>query len=184
MAAAAGGEAAAFEALYFRYRDWVMGVAFRFAGEREGALDAVQETFAYLHRKLPGLRLSGRLTTLLYPAAKHAALAARGKRRLAQGGAERGAEPAVWGDIPGAHAELHAAVSTLPEAQREALLMRYVSGMSVREIALALGVAEGTIKSRLHHAVAGVSAFVRAAEGAGSPAAAAEGGEGPRGAVR
>ena len=48
---------------------------------------------------------------------------------------------------------LAAAVSKLPDGQREVLLMRVVDEMSVTEIALALGVPEGTVKSRLHHAV-------------------------------
>ena len=47
-----GGEAAAFEAIYYRYRDWVARLAQRFCGN-EDALDVVQETFLYLHRKFP-----------------------------------------------------------------------------------------------------------------------------------
>ena len=42
----------------------------------------------------------------------------------------------------------------LPDGQREVLLMRVVDDMAVAEIALALGIPEGTVKSRLHHALA------------------------------
>jgi DNA-directed RNA polymerase specialized sigma24 family protein len=36
--------------------------------------------------------------------------------------------------------------------------MRAVDGMSTAEIALALGIPEGTVKSRLHHAIAALKA--------------------------
>ena len=42
----------------------------------------------------------------------------------------------------------------LPEAHREVLLMRFVDGMSLAEIAEALSVPDGTVKSRLHNAAA------------------------------
>ncbi|HEX5047019.1 MAG TPA: sigma factor, partial [Gammaproteobacteria bacterium] len=65
----------AFEALYRRHRDFVLRVARRFTRDRELALDALQETFAYLLRKFPpagsGLVLTARLQTLLYPVAKN-----------------------------------------------------------------------------------------------------------------
>ena len=55
----------------------------RFAQDRDIALDALQETFCYLLRKFPpegeGLTLTARLTTLLYPVAKHYALDMRRK---------------------------------------------------------------------------------------------------------
>ena len=80
MAALNGGEAAAFEAIYFRYRDWVARLAQRICGNENDALDVVQETFLYLHRKFPGFVLSARLTTFLYPVVRHLAQAIRRKR--------------------------------------------------------------------------------------------------------
>lgn len=157
VAAAARGDGRAFEALYYRHRDWVMGVAVRFAGERELALDVVQETFAYLHAKLPRLKLTARLTTFLYPVAKHTALAMRRKRRGVAGPVvEDVGLPAPAEGALGAYGALHAAVRALPEAQREVLLMRFVSGMEMAEIAAALELPVGTVKSRLHYALRAV----------------------------
>jgi RNA polymerase sigma-70 factor (ECF subfamily) len=51
VAAINDGDTRAFEALYFRYRDWVYNLAWRFTANREDALDTLQETFAYLLRK-------------------------------------------------------------------------------------------------------------------------------------
>ena len=74
------GDATAFEALYYRYRDWVVRLARRITGNDADALDVLQETFAYLLGKFPGLRLTARMTTFLYPAVKHLSLVARSKR--------------------------------------------------------------------------------------------------------
>ena len=43
----------------------------------EDALDVLQETFAYVVRNLPDLKLSAQMRTFLYPAIKHLALARR-----------------------------------------------------------------------------------------------------------
>jgi RNA polymerase sigma-70 factor, ECF subfamily len=150
VAAAGAGDLAAFEVLYLRHRDWTVALAHRFAGDRELALDVLQETFAYLLRRLPGLRLTARLTTFLYPVVKHNAQEARRKRRL---GAPREDDASSVPASPD-HAPLRAAVDALPEPQREVLLMRFASGMTMGEIALALNVPVGTVKSRLHHALA------------------------------
>src|SRR5213594_1361660 len=79
IAAINDGEAAAFEALYFRYRDWVVGLAHRFTGDSDSALDVLQETFLYFLRKFPGFRLTASLKTFLYPAIRNLSIAARRK---------------------------------------------------------------------------------------------------------
>jgi RNA polymerase sigma-70 factor (ECF subfamily) len=54
-------------------------------------------------------------------------------------------------DPADARPELAAVLDGLPEGQREVLLMRFVDGMSLQEIAAALSIPEGTVKSRLHY---------------------------------
>ena len=44
-------------------------------------------------------------------------------------------------------------VTTLPPAHQEVLLLRFVDGFSLNEIAEALEIPLGTVKSRLHHAL-------------------------------
>lgn len=160
VAAANAGDAAAFEAIYLRYRAWAASLAFRFCGDRDLAQDVVQEAFAYLFRKFPGFRLKGsaRLTAILYPAVRNTALALRRKRKpdAASGAVEAFADPRLSGEADAS--VLAAAVERLPEPQREVLLMRVVDEMAVAEIALALGIPEGTVKSRLHHTLAALRA--------------------------
>lgn len=148
------GDVSAFEAIYYRYRDWVVRLAYRFTANREDALDVLQDTFAYLLGKFPGFRLSARMTTFLYPVVRNLSLAMLRKRKryvsdaeIAQEAAARSAERGSFRE------ELSAIVSALPEKQREVLLMRFVDGMSLEEIAQALKIPVGTVKSRLHHAL-------------------------------
>lgn len=160
VAAANAGDAEALGALYLRYRDWAASLAFRFTGDHDAALDVMQESFAYLFGKFGergGFRLRARLTTFLYPVIKNNALAARRKKRpegVEPEGLEVFAAPEESpGGSPVPREALVAAVSRLRAGQREVLLMRVVDEMSVTEIALALGIPEGTVKSRMHHAV-------------------------------
>ena len=158
MRAINAGDLAAFDGLYYRYRDWVVRLARRFTGHDDDALDVLQETFGYVFRKFPGFHLTASMTTFLYPVVKNLSLAARRKRtRQAQFPDDASSsEPAAPAgvDHEAGRAELQAVLAGLPEGQRDVLLMRFVDGMSLAEIAEALGIPEGTVKSRLHNAIA------------------------------
>jgi RNA polymerase sigma-70 factor (ECF subfamily) len=153
IASANNGDAEAFDALYYRYRDWVYRLAWRFTGNHQDALDVLQETFIYLLKKFPGFELTASMTTFLYPVVKHISLAGRRRsRRFAS-------DEEVLSRIPAppaekaSRAELAAALGLLEDRQREVLLMRFVDDMSLKEIAAALKIPLGTVKSRLHHAL-------------------------------
>jgi len=156
VAALNAGDVSAFDALYYRYRDWVVRLAARFAGHDDDALDVLQETFAYVLRKFPGFQLTASMTTFLYPVVKHLALATRRKRlRMAGEEALLNAAPSAADPEPfGPRAELEAVLAGLPEAHREVLLMRFVDGLALEEISGALDIPLGTVKSRIHNAIA------------------------------
>lgn len=157
LAAFCRGDADAFEVLYLRHRAFVLRVARRFAPDDDEALDVLQEAFAWLIRKAPGLRLRHRLTTLLYPVAKH--LGADRRRKRARGpralddvalGADAADEPAVEMHFGEDVRDWFAGLGPL---QQEVLALRFADELSLEEIAAALGVPLGTAKSRLHHAL-------------------------------
>ena len=145
----------AFDLLYFRYRDWVVRLAYRYTADRDDALDVLQETFTYLLRKFPGFRLTARMTTFLYPVVKHIAVRiARKRRRVTFSDDLLAGVPATGEGPPSdARAELALVMASLPDAQREVVLMRFVDDMALKEIAAALDIPLGTVKSRLHHAL-------------------------------
>jgi RNA polymerase sigma-70 factor (ECF subfamily) len=151
------GDEAAFHVLYHRYRDWVVSLARRFTGCDSQANDVMQETFLYFLKKFPGFVLTSQLKTFLYPAVRNLSLTAIGKaRKLQTGSDENGiletlAAPEA---IPGAGDDFDFILSELSEDHRETLMLRFVDGLSLAEIAAACGVPLGTVKSRLHHALA------------------------------
>ncbi|MHC4541312.1 MAG: RNA polymerase sigma factor, partial [Planctomycetota bacterium] len=86
---------------------------------------------------------------------KHLSIAARNKSRRSASDEEMlSALPApASGEHDPRRVELAAVLKVLPEPQREVLLMRFVDGMSQQEIAEALAIPLGTVKSRLHNAL-------------------------------
>ena len=164
IAALNDGEAEAFDTLYHRHRTWVADLALRFTGDHGLALDVLQETFLYLLGKFPGFRLTASLRTFLYPAIRHIALTARRKAARLQD------DPEAWnileqsaapGPVAFAEEPLAAALASLSADHREVLLLRFVDGFSLAEIAQATAVPLGTVKSRLHHALAALRADPR-----------------------
>ena len=163
IAAILRGDERAFEELYGAHRDWVFRLALRLTGRHADALDVLQEAFAYLLRRLPELDLRVSLRTFLYPAVQHLSAAARQKAGRAHSDEEAlESAPARAADAATDHEHLAAALRRLPDAQREVLLLRFVEGLLLEEIAGALAIPLGTVKSRLHHALAAL----RADEGA------------------
>ncbi len=151
------GDVEAFGALYRRHRDWVVHLAFRFTGDHSLALDVLQETFLYFLKKFPGFTLNCQLRSFLYPAVRHVAIAARRKAERCQSGdpaaiAQLAAPPHGTTSDSGRE-QLAGVVAALPSLHCEVLLLRFVDGLSLQEIAEALGIPLGTVKSRLHYAL-------------------------------
>jgi RNA polymerase sigma-70 factor, ECF subfamily len=156
IAAINGGDAAAFEVLYFRYRDWVVRLAHRITGDSDMALDVMQETFLYFLRKFPGFRLTANLKTFLYPAVRNLAIAARqktGRYQTTERELERIENAAAPEHALHGAGDLAVVLAGLSEEHREVLLLRFVDGLTLGEIAEAAEIPLGTVKSRLHNAV-------------------------------
>ncbi len=152
----AADAARAFEAIYKRHKDYVVRVALRFARDHDTALDALQETFSYLLRKFPpsgdGLTLTAQLTTFLYPVARNSAITLM--RKADRFPAAEGCSPDDLSENTAPESDdIAAALGDLSDAHREVILLRFVDDMSLAEIASALGIPVGTVKSRLHLAI-------------------------------
>ena len=143
------GDLSAFDEIYARYHEWVAGLAFRFTKNREDALDVLQDTFAYLHRKRQSFELRSQMKTFLYPVVKHLAVS-RAKLARRQAPLDPRLDPAA----PAASIDETAALlSGLSDVQAEVVLLRFVDGLDLQAIADALEVPLGTVKSRLHSAL-------------------------------
>jgi RNA polymerase sigma-70 factor, ECF subfamily len=147
VARANRGDAEALAALYRAHRDWVAALAYRFTGSAEDARDVAQEAFLYLFGRLP-LTLTVSLRGFLYPVVKHQAISTL-RRRKPQAPL---AEDLEWHGAPqeGDFARL---LAELPPEQREVVRLRFGLDFALEEIADALAVPLGTVKSRLHNAL-------------------------------
>jgi len=143
------GDPDAFAEIFRRHRDRMWAVALRTVGDRELAADAVQEAFIAAFRRADRFRGESAVTTWLHRITVNCAI-----DRLRR---QRPTAPLPEVDPADVHdrydqadtaLDVHAALATLPEAQRLALVLVDMQGLSVAEAAAVLEVAEGTVKSR------------------------------------
>jgi RNA polymerase sigma-70 factor (ECF subfamily) len=160
------GDASAFESLIRRHEGRVFGLLMRMLGNREDAEDVAQETFISLHRHGHRFRHDARFSTFVYRVAANAALNRRRtlgrknarlrKLQVRQAAGDdlpttpRNPESAAFGTQ--VQAQVQDALLQLPNDLRIATVLYDIEGLSYREIATALEIPEGTVKSRIHRA--------------------------------
>jgi RNA polymerase sigma-70 factor (ECF subfamily) len=142
----------------------VYGAALRVLGEWNAAQDVAQDVFVELWSH-PGRYdpAAGSLRTYLTVLARRRAIdVVRSElRRIARQERNHRLTPQPGVASPGDEVEaaeaagvVRAAVRLLPDSQREVVELAYFGGLSYREVALAVGIPEGTAKSRLRLALA------------------------------
>jgi RNA polymerase sigma-70 factor (ECF subfamily) len=145
------GDPHAFGVLVHRHRDRLWAVALRTLADREEAADALQDGLISAFRNAASYRGDAAVTTWLHRIVVNACLD-RVRRRQARPAVPLGDRDLA--DHRDEHAlvdtrlDVNAALATLPEAQRAALILVDLEDIPVAEVAVLLGVAEGTIKSR------------------------------------
>lgn len=161
---AVNGDTAAFEALVTPHEAMVWRTCWHYMNNTQDAQDAVQETMLKAWRSLQSWRGDASLSTWLYRIAVSCCLDLLRRRKARPGESmdalqEAGFEPTDPSPGPEASVEaydrrqaLRAALARLPEEQRIALVMTAVEGHSYEEAAAMLGVAVGTVKSRINRA--------------------------------
>ncbi|MEY2513218.1 MAG: hypothetical protein QOJ89_576, partial [bacterium] len=163
---AAGGNGAAFTALYERYYGPLLGYTRSILLDAEDARDATQNALESALRALPGRDTDRPLRPWLYKIAHNEAIDIM-RRRRPQTEMTPALEPLVDGpevdaEQRGRLAELVDDLRTLPERQRGALVMRELNGLSYDEIGQALGLSNEAARravfdarNALHDAVDG-----------------------------
>jgi RNA polymerase sigma-70 factor, ECF subfamily len=162
--AAADGDLDAFEAIVRAYQAHIWRFLRHLLTDAALAEDITQETFIRVHRRLGSFRFQSKFSTWLFSIARNAgidALRSRDRRRgLLAAVPERPPQP-----DPGGQVELKEAVASLPDRLREAFTLIEVFGLTYREAGEAIGVPEGTVKSRVFHARRQLVAWLQAADG-------------------
>jgi len=160
------GDEAAFEQLVRRHEKKVFRLLLRMMGTAAEAEDVAQETFLSLHRHGHRFRGEARFSTFVYRVASNAALNRR--RTLGRNRArlkKLAVRQAAGDDLPQSPREpedstggteisraVRDALESLKPSLRMPVLLYDIEGLAYGEIAEVLGIAEGTVKSRIHRA--------------------------------
>jgi RNA polymerase sigma-70 factor (ECF subfamily) len=171
------GDADAFRHLIERHHDALLHFLFRLTGNRQMAEDAFQEAFLQVHQSIESFDLTRRFKPWLFTIAANKgrdALRRAGRRSAVSlshraGGGDEGDALVDLLQIPlpgpGARIEkeelsrlVQNALDALPPRLREILLLAYFQRLTYNQIAEQFAIPVGTVKSRLHAAVA---AFAR-----------------------
>jgi RNA polymerase sigma-70 factor (ECF subfamily) len=164
----ANGDEAACADLVAEHQRMVVQLAINLLGDRDEALDLSQEVFLRVFRTIHGFRGQSSLRTWIYRIAvnqarnrhrfwnrRHRAdqvsldehVAAHGE--FLSGGESTPDQVLAQKELAG---RLQHALDSLPFDQRTAIVLREIDGLSYEEIAYSLGIAIGTVKSRLTRA--------------------------------
>lgn len=165
---AAAGSAEAFEQLVLKYQTAVYNLCLRMTGDPEDAADMTQESFLKAWRNLESFQGNSAFSTWLYRLASNTCLdhlrSVKRKPQLSLVMEDEDGETQAL-DVPDSapspeeqvialdeQSRLNDALQALDEDQRQILILRAVNGLSYTEIAEALHLKEGTVKSRLARA--------------------------------
>jgi RNA polymerase sigma-70 factor (ECF subfamily) len=164
------GDLGAFEELYRAHAGKLFSVACRMLGNPADAEDLLQEIFLSAHRKLDSFRGESALGTWLYRLATNHCLDYLRSRAARTNQVTDGLEDEAGQFEPGRRTlaeqtvtkmDLERALARLPEGCRAAFVLHDIQGLEHREVAEALGIAEGTSKSQVHKARLRLRALLR-----------------------
>ena len=157
----AEGAAAAldFAALVREHQSMVFSVAYHFLHDRQGAEEVAQEVFLALHRSLDDLQSPAHAAFWLRKVAAQRAIdEGRRRKRRPQVALDEVGEPAARGAAsagdPLLAEMLRRLIASLPETPRMVVILRYQEDLDPMEIAAALQMPVGTVKSHLQRSLA------------------------------
>lgn len=164
------GDPDAFGELFKRHKDRMWAVALRTCRDPELAADAVQDGFISAFRRAESFRGDAQVTTWLHRIIVNACLDRL--RRIKPTSELPDYDLADRHDHHGAvdvRLDVQDALGKIPEAQRLALTLVDMQGLSVAEAARVLEVAEGTVKSRCARGRTALAELLRDKHGDGYP---------------
>jgi len=156
---ARAGDQAAFRKLVERHSVRAMALARRMLGSDVDAEEAAQDAFLRAWRALPRFRGDSSFSTWLHRIVVRRALdrsAALKVRHAVETGLEEAHErsepPAPGGTRRELSRRLDRLLESLPGVQRAAIVLYYYEDRSVEQVAQAMGIPAGTVKTHLHRA--------------------------------
>jgi RNA polymerase sigma-70 factor (ECF subfamily) len=159
------GDRAAFTELAYDVSDRLYGVALRILRDADAAGDVLQQSLVSIWRDLPDLRDPESFEGWSYRVVVHHCHSHLRRTRRLPATVELLPSAATVSDVQisvSLRDELQRAFSRLTTDQRAVVVLTYYQDMSVSEVARALGISFGTVKSRLHAARRAMRAAVEA----------------------
>ncbi len=162
------GDKEAFRMLVEQYRSVLFGTAYLMMRDRGLAEDAVQEALTQIWEHLPSFRLKSSLKTWMVRIVVNEVKQQFRKKQLPTVPLEQASDVAE--DLNEAETtmirneeshHLRQTLEILPQEQREAVVLRYFSELTIPEIAAVTSEREGTIKSRLSRALSRLGEILR-----------------------
>jgi RNA polymerase sigma-70 factor (ECF subfamily) len=169
---AAQADRADFGILYRRYLDRVYGYCFYLLGDHHDAEDATERTFLSALSAIDRFSDDGATFRSWLFRIAHNQLAntlrARSRQRVepldgVPEPASTGGDPSRLAGLADDARRLRAAVASLSEDRRQVVILRFVDGLSAREIGVVLGRSEGAIRVLQHRALRELAAHLEAA---------------------
>ena len=162
--AAQRGDSAAFHELYDTYLERIWTLVVYSIGNSLHAQDVLQTVFLKVFQGLRGFRFQSSLFTWIYRIAHNECLNYHRRRSAPHvpletilGSKDEIDTEQIWNNHQ-SHLEheviLQQAVMQLPFKMREVVILKYVEGLSYKEMSKVLGCAAGTVASRLNRALA------------------------------
>jgi RNA polymerase sigma-70 factor (ECF subfamily) len=152
LAAVASRDKAAFRLLYERHAERVFRFAMSIVRRTHLAEDVLQETMIVVWKRAKTFKGSSKVSTWILGIARNLAFnllrkEKRGDRLPEEKAAERNPAKQIETAV-----QVERALQTLPDHHREVMHLVFYEDMNLREAAEVLGIPEGTVKSRMHHA--------------------------------
>ncbi|MFP5225824.1 MAG: RNA polymerase sigma factor [Actinomycetota bacterium] len=170
----ADGDPSAFEEIVRAHESRVYAVAYRMVGNSEDARDVSQEVFINAFRALPRFRVEAPLSVWFYRSTVNSSINLLRRRKPASslddaeyGLADEHRSPddlALAADTADA---VHEALEALSEDFRAVIVLRDLEDLDYAEVATALDIPIGTVRSRLHRARAQLAEILRPYRDAG-----------------
>lgn len=168
---------AAFNRFVLLYQERVFRMLLRMLGDRAEAEDLAQEVFISIFKAIEGFRGDSQLSTWVYRVASNHCrnrikYLNRRRRQVTEGYDDQSDEGGIQVQerpnppdrlLEARQTEhvLQAGLLSLDDEQRELIVLREVEHLSYEEIMAITGLPEGTVKSRLHRARAGLREYLQ-----------------------
>ncbi len=148
------GEKEAFELLVELWQKPLLVFAMRYLDQKTEAFDVVQETWISVIKGLNKLEKPSLFVSWLFRILTNKCIDRVRKKQADEQLLKNANNPSQSSETSAENESLSRAIDRLPDEHKTIIMLRFGQGLQVDQIAAILNISEGTVKSRLHRALA------------------------------